>query len=299
MEAASGKSFGEITDADLANVTYIDWSEWSSRPVDARIADLTGIEFCRDLRALNLGDNMIADLSALGGVTTLEWLNVSMNYIDSLAPLLMLPNLAGIQVNSNPLTMDALSIITPVSFPNLTDIGLGGSDKHGVPLGISDADVVALLDPFGDLVALLLWDFPDMGDGGFDLLYDTVVAESASSLRHLQISGCGITSASLSAIADISGLEILALSGNDIADISALVTLGELDHLWLNGNQIESLAPLQTLHEAGGLAVWEGWDPPYLDVTQNGLDLTSGTPNRDVMDYLLANGVNVVWEPQD
>jgi Leucine-rich repeat (LRR) protein len=146
---------------------------------------------------------------------------------------------------------------------------------------------------------LQLWGFPDMGDAGFVTVYDAAIADSASSLGWLEICGCGITAASLSTIAGLSGLEGLALWENDIADISALVTLSHLNNLWLGGNQIHDLAPLRALHEAGGLAVREGWDHPDVYVDMNGLDLTPGTPNREVIDYLLNNGVNVEWEPQE
>jgi internalin A len=295
IEEACGKSFGQITDVDLSSVTQV---YWANRPEGEKIADLTGIELCPWLRTLFVPDNAIADLAALASITSLGWVIVDQNLIDNLTPLLPLRGLVGVHLMHNPLALSDLSSITPEHFPHLIDIGLSGYDNTGAPLDIGHTDAIALLEPYDHLRQIHLSDFPEMGSAGFAELYGTVIAESADSLAQLYVGNCGIGNAGLASIANLTGLEELGVWANGITDITPLATLILLNDLGLNGNQIVDLAPLRALHEAGGLAVREGRDPPYVDVTWNGLDLSGETANREVIDYLLENGVTVDWELQ-
>jgi hypothetical protein len=46
---------------------------------------------------------------------------------------------------------------------------------------------------------------------------------------------------------------------------------------------------------SGGLALDEDWTP-LVNIESLEMDLTPGTHNREVVDYLIENGIPVLWE---
>lgn len=58
-----------------------------------KVADLTGLEYARNLRRLDLSQNDINDLSPLAELVNLTWLNLSNNYLTDIRPLAGLVNL--------------------------------------------------------------------------------------------------------------------------------------------------------------------------------------------------------------
>ena len=80
-------------------------SEFESLAVlDARergINDLTGLEYCLNLRELDLENNNISDISALVGLNILQELNLKNNNISDISALASLANLEGLYLNNN------------------------------------------------------------------------------------------------------------------------------------------------------------------------------------------------------
>ncbi|MDP6142526.1 MAG: leucine-rich repeat domain-containing protein, partial [Dehalococcoidales bacterium] len=70
---------GPIYTPDLMSLTYL-------RPFN--ISDLTGLEYCLNLRKLNLESNNISDISALAGLSNLEWLSLWDNNISDISALI-------------------------------------------------------------------------------------------------------------------------------------------------------------------------------------------------------------------
>ena len=77
------------------------------------IIDLTGIEYCTDLRTLNLNNNSIVNFAPLSGLLTLTSLEIVSNPISDLAPISGLVNLTRLQFAAAPLDdLSPLSSLT-------------------------------------------------------------------------------------------------------------------------------------------------------------------------------------------
>ena len=68
---------------------------------DTQITDLSGLEFAKNLKVINLGKNNISDLSALGAITTLEQVYLYQNKISDLNPLASLSKLKLLELSYN------------------------------------------------------------------------------------------------------------------------------------------------------------------------------------------------------
>ncbi len=82
-----------LTRADLAEITNLDAAAYN-------IQDLEGLQYCTNLRKINLSDNAVRRIDVLAGLTKLTYLNLANNYvsdIEALSGLLFLEylNLAG------------------------------------------------------------------------------------------------------------------------------------------------------------------------------------------------------------
>jgi internalin A len=88
------KPIGPIHVADLEKLTQLHANEES-------IADLTGLEYCTNLRVLMLGGNQISDLFALSQLTNLKRLWLCDNQISNISTLSQLTNLEELNLASN------------------------------------------------------------------------------------------------------------------------------------------------------------------------------------------------------
>jgi len=86
------KPTGDIFDTDLLGVTYLGKTYG--------IENLTGLEYCINLKILGLDLNEISDLSALAGLTNLNWLLLSGNQISDLSALAGLTNLTQLSLRA-------------------------------------------------------------------------------------------------------------------------------------------------------------------------------------------------------
>jgi hypothetical protein len=146
--------------------------------------------------------------------------------------------------------------------------------------------------PFPQLINVALDNVP-LGDSGFQTLYDFVISRNASTFVGLEVGDTGISDASLAMIGGLHSLSNLGIWGNPlITDLSALTDLTNLNFLCIDGTWVTDLSPLLDLYNSG--AFREEW--AWIQMRRLGLDLTSGTANRDVVDSLIANGVIVEYE---
>lgn len=81
----------------------------------------------------------------------------------------------------------------------------------------------------------------------------------------------------LSPLAGLSNLTALVLASNEISDLSPLVGLSNLKFLILSGNKISDLSPLSGLINL-----------TVLDLSSNYIDITPGSPARQIIDELNA-----------
>ncbi len=69
-----------LTQTDLAKITELNGSGYN-------IDSLEGLQFCNNLRKINLSDNRISSMGALAGLTKLTYLNLSGNEITDIEPV--------------------------------------------------------------------------------------------------------------------------------------------------------------------------------------------------------------------
>ena len=78
---------------------------------DAQISDLSGLEFAKNLKIVNLGKNAISDLTVLGKLTNLEQVYLYQNVISDLSPLADLSKLNFLELSYNAIS-DISALLT-------------------------------------------------------------------------------------------------------------------------------------------------------------------------------------------
>jgi len=135
-----GKPLGLLTQRDLLQVKTLIASELG-------IKDLRGLEYCLNLRVLDLSNNSISDLSPLKGVENkllenLVWLDLDTNNILNIEPLASLKNLSFLNIDSNQLTD-----ISPLSgLLNLKGLSLFDNQVGDISALVTNVEVGGLLD---------------------------------------------------------------------------------------------------------------------------------------------------------
>jgi Leucine-rich repeat (LRR) protein len=128
IRRAIGKPEGPIYAADLKKLTEFDAS-------DMDIIELTGLEYCTNLRDLEFEANQISDVSALSRLTNLELLGLGYNRISDVSALSRLTNLELLDLGAN-----QISNIKPlVENPGLSEGDL--LDLAGNPLSSTSINV--------------------------------------------------------------------------------------------------------------------------------------------------------------
>src|SRR5262249_9628336 len=83
-----------LADDDLAKLFVLEVA-------DKKIADLSGLEKCKNLAQLNLGKNAVADVKPLAGLTELLTLDLSNNKVAYITPLAGLTKLQRLELTNN------------------------------------------------------------------------------------------------------------------------------------------------------------------------------------------------------
>ena len=186
---------------------------------DARISDLTGLEWATNVTVLALEGNSISDISPLANLTNLTGLGLGGNSISDISPLANLTNLTRIGLEGN-----SISDISPLAnLTNLTSLYLHGNS-------ISDISPLANLT---NLTTLYLTD---------NSISDISPLANLTNLTTLFLNNAPISD--ISPLAKLTNLTDLLLSNNSISDISPLAKLTNLTHLRLRANSISDISPL-------------------------------------------------------
>ena len=237
-EALGKAPSAQITRNEMATLTHLEAH-------DAKISDLTGLEFATRLEEIRCNNNSIADLSPLAGLTKLHVIEFRHNAIKNLSPVKKLLNLGWLIVDHN-----LISDLSPVKdLINLRGLGI-------VDNSISD------LSPIAGLIKLdRIWmhENPPMDISPLSGLislrgihtWGTPIVSGLSSLAKLPklqvIDICGGEISDISPLANLTGLKELYLVGNEISDVSPLAGLSGLTRLNLSENQISDVSPLAGL----------------------------------------------------
>ena len=248
------------------------------------IADLTGLEACRNLEQLYLEDNQILSLSPLAGLASLRIVSLSGNRISDIEPLADLVNLASLAIHGNEIVdlgpIAALPQLATLSIGNLvTDISplVGMPRLQRLKLYVRpEAD----LTPLAQLTALTflflstgqpmsgrirfdpntlssLGELTSLHLHGYDIERLTDLADAAPGLTELTLQYAGVDD--LSAVAQFGALTMLTLdwlvSDAESVDFSQLMLPRSVRVLTLEGDGIADLATLAGLESVTSLSL--------------------------------------------
>jgi len=269
VREALGKPSGDITDEDMAGLT---WLTANTRGIH----DLAGLEYATNLGHLELGQNPILDLSPLAGLTNLQYLVVhclAWDQFSDLSPLAGLSNLQYLDASSNMRVSD----LSPLA---------GLSSLKELVLDSCRIGEVSPLAGLTNLEKLVL----DCNE-----IIDLSPLAGLTNLETLLLNGnrgWG-TLSDLSPLAGLTNLQHLQVGYNRISDLSPLAGLTNLQYLLLRQDWVTDISALVANSEAGGLGPG---DSVYLEY--NVLSLSEGSKAMTDIQTLISNGVFVAYEPQ-
>jgi Leucine-rich repeat (LRR) protein len=195
FEVATGKSFSEITETDLASLDHLEIDGGVNN-----VSNLTGIEMLSNLETLNIHDTDISDISLLSNLTKLTSLRVESNNITDISSLQNLTGLTYLNARDN--SISNISSINTLT--NLTCLDIPQNN-------ISDISSLAGLT---NLTSLFLWS---------NQISSAAPIKNLTELTVLKIDGNNLSD--ISDLVLLSKLTILGLAWNDITDLSPLETL--------------------------------------------------------------------------
>ncbi len=83
-----------LTDGDLARITHLS-------VIHTEIANLEGLEYCRNLVHLSLIGVKVKDIRPIAKLESLRWLDLGNNQVSDIRPIAALNNLQWLDLNSN------------------------------------------------------------------------------------------------------------------------------------------------------------------------------------------------------
>jgi len=213
LEAAIRKAIdkpqGTITKGDLKEVTELD---------AGAVKDLTGLEYCTNLRKLRIG-GPTTDLSPLSGLVNLQSLSLSTG--TDISPLSSLINLQKLALEI-PKISDLLALEKLVNLRSLT-LGLPRESYSDIS-GLEGLTNLRYLDIRSGKVK------------------DLSPLSSLVSLEDLWLRSYPIRD--ISFLSGLKKLQLLAIPCNEISDISPLSKLTSLRNIDLSINKITDMSPL-------------------------------------------------------
>ncbi|MEW5920267.1 MAG: leucine-rich repeat domain-containing protein [Bacillota bacterium] len=201
------KPVGPLYRSELAALTELIAS-------DRLIEDLSGIEYCTNLRTLSLANNHIRDISPLARLTALQRLELSYNQVSNLAPLAGLQNLSWLSINNNRVSdISALANLTGLRW-----LSLAGND-------VSDITALASLQNMRTL----------------NLSVNRISSLNAlADMKGLVTLSCWSNQiSSISPLAGLPNLTTLNAWSNNISSITPLTGLPDLSWLVIGDNPLE------------------------------------------------------------
>lgn len=205
------KPTGKITESDMLDI-------FSLNARKKNIEDLSGLEYARNLKTLELGENYkISDITPLSGLTKLEKLELDENILDDkdLVNLETLINLKYLDLDSNKLSdIKSISKLINLEWLDLYD------------------NLVSDLSPLSKLTKLNVLNI------SYNLIEDVQPLSNLSQLEYLNISRNEIIN--MEFISGLQNIKLLFMGGTLIGDINGLIALNNLSVLDLNYTALNS-----------------------------------------------------------
>ncbi|MDM8537373.1 leucine-rich repeat domain-containing protein [Desulfobacterales bacterium HSG17] len=209
------KPTGDILASDLLGLTSLVASS-------KEIQNIEGLQYCKNLRWLDLGGNQISNISVVIGLINLTNLDLWGNQISDITPVTELNNLIDLNLGYNQIS----DISDVAGLNNLTALRIDSNQ-------INDINVVAGLDKLRYLNCYN------------NQIKDVSSVAGLSNLTLLDLSDNQISD--ISAIAGLTNLTEFYLGFNQINDISAIAGLTNLTEFYLSVNQINDISAMAGL----------------------------------------------------
>jgi Leucine-rich repeat (LRR) protein len=266
------------------------------------IADLTGLEYFKNLRQFLLYGSNVSDIAPLSQLAELQNLIITPSHIDEICPLENLVNIEYIDFTYNRISdlsgfsgLNSLKklILNINEIEDLTPLA-GLISLNSLSL---DENEISNLSPLTNLKCLKGLNLKN------NLISDISPLEELDSLISLDISGNQLTD--LNALFELESLKILYAVDNHIEALDGISELTNLERLCLVNNQISDLSPLAGLANLERLTVSKNYltnlngiqNHPSLeviDLTYNEIEDVSGLSGLPSLDefYLQYNRIS-------
>lgn len=188
------------------------------------ISDITGIEYCINIKHLYLGYNNISDISLLSNLINLIELHLYENNFSDLSPLSNLVTLEDLILGNNPIT----NIGPLINLTNLTRL-------HFTNCPIIDFNPVSNLSKLEDFAATAC----QFDNGDLSLLSGLI------NLQHLYLAMNQISN--ISTLSGLTNLQSIDIYINQVTNINPLIGLVNLTYLDLSHNPIIDFSPLGSM----------------------------------------------------
>lgn len=209
-----------------------------------KISSIEGLQYCTNLKTLDLDYNSISDISPLKNLTNLQTLYLIGNKISDISYLSALKNLNVLFLINNEISdLTPLSSLTNLGWlclsnNKITDISPLASLTNVYHLTLN-MNSISDLTPLKNLTNL---NFLEVNSNKFT---DYSPILSLTNLSNLFLEHNNIDD--ISGLSSLTNLVKLDLAGNNIQDISSLRSLTKLQTLYLNGNYVYDVSPLKDL----------------------------------------------------
>ena len=281
VRSAINKTTRDIYQSDLVNLG-------SLNAANKGISSISGIEYCANLKYLDLENNFINDVSPLAGLSGLQRIFLANNQVDNVSTLASLTNLQYLTLSQND-----INDIAPLR--NMVEL-------HQLYLYNTPLTDISALANMVRLEGLYLGD---------NQISDISILANLINLGELSIYQNKVTN--ISALAKLTKLRLLYLGNNPISDISPLSKLINLNHLEFQDSNIKDISPLANLVNLNQVDLQgNNIDDIKALVANNGistdddvclmrndLDISSNSENMADIQTLVKRGVKVTYEPQN
>ena len=237
IRSALNKPTGDITQADMETLTRLEVARKD-------IADLTGLQYAKNLRRLDLGYNQITDISCLSSLKKLETLLIGYNNIVDISALSELISLSVLNLDNNQIEdISGLKNLT-----NLTSLSLSAnrlSSLEGVRNLTSLTFLQAQANNISDISPIVNLTNLETLRLHANRIKDVSPLSSLTNLSQLWLYNNQIVD--IEPLAKLINLTELELQNNKIENIHSLAELSSLNTLVLNNNNIRDFSPLSNL----------------------------------------------------
>nr|WP_319777196.1 transporter substrate-binding domain-containing protein [uncultured Sphaerochaeta sp.] len=257
---------------------------------DNSISDISALEYLVNLEDLYINNNGVSDISVVEKFVNLKRLMADDNDISDISPVGELEYLSSLRIGGNT-GINNISVVS--SLPSLVDFAMGNcsvsdfSPLYSLPLkklrigemGISD---ISFLSNFSDLsnltVLKLRW----------NEITDISYLSHFTKLEDLDLDYNRISD--FSSVSGMTNLLQLSIGYNDFSDLDFISSLKSLWHLEVYGSSVTDLSPIKTLYDNGAFQSDDEHEPE-IDIHDCDLDLTIGSANREIVDYLMNKSI--------